>query len=244
MKLFILAVLCSIAALTWGESDVKDTSSLIKGNSALNDVKDASSLNKGNSALDDVKGAARKIDETRSELGFEPRSDVLLQGYELGFGQGLISQNKRFTLIMQQDGNLVLYKTAEWRAIWATSTVGQGGVKTALQYDGNFVMYTALKFPKWASGTNGLRPCHLILQDDGNLVIYGDGNKIYWASGTNGRMQKVTNLSAESLNSTSVVNVGATTRQEVMPPTLNGSVDFGKDSVSAPVPDRTLDGIN
>ena len=240
MKLFILAVLCSIAALTWGESDVKDTSSLIKGNSELNDVKDASSLNKGNSALDDVKGAARKIDETRS--------DVLLQGYKFNFGQGLISPNRQFTLMMQQDGNLVLYKTAEWRAIWATNTAGQGGVKTSLQYDGNFVMYTAFKVVKWASGTNGRSPCYLILQDDGNLVIYGVDNMqrpiAHWASGTNGRMQKVTNLSAESLNSTSVVNVGATTRQEVMPPTLDGGVDFDKDSVSAPVPDRTLDGIN
>ena len=238
MKLLILAIFCSIAALTWGESDVKDASSLIKANSALNDVKDVSSLNKGNSALNNEEDAWR----------LKNVASIIFQGYEIGFGAGIYSQNNRFRLIMQDDGNLVLYKIPENRPIWASNTNGQGGVRAVMQYDGNFVVYTANNVPRWASRTEGRGANYLVLQDDGNLVIYSIGyNLVHWASNTNGK--KATNLRTESLNSTSVVNGGATITQQALPDTLLGPVHFDKDPISAgDAPDqgsnRTLNGIN
>ena len=227
MKLFILAVLCSIAALTWGESDVKDASSLSKGNSALDDVKDASSLKNDNSALDAVK----------------LRGDVLHQGEQLLVGGALMSPDKRYLLIMQGDGNLVLYKMSTGRAIWESNTPNQGGVKAVMQYDGNFVVYSVNNNPRWSSGTGGKPTNFLQLQDDGNLVLYGRFNRVHqWSTGT---FEK-NNLRAESLNSASIVNMGTRTTQDALPPITSGPVHFDKDPISVPdqASNRTLDGIN
>jgi hypothetical protein len=243
MKLFILAVLCSIAALTWGESDVKDASSLIKGNSALDDVKDASSLIKGNSALDDVKDASSLKNGNNALDDINTRGDILYQGYELLVGGAIRSPDGRYVLVMQGDGNLVLYKIPESRAIWASNTYDSGGVKAVLQYDGDFVVYSVTNNPRWNSGTSGRPSNYLRLQDDGNLVLYGVGDNVpQWSTGT---WEKNT-LRTESFNSASIVNMGKLTTQEAMPPILSGPVHFDKDPISVPDKEsnRTLRGIN
>src|ERR1700680_4284229 len=68
------------------------------------------------------------------------------------------SASGRYQLIMQQDGNLVLYVEA----------VRRNGTT-----------------PIWASHTNGQSVSQCVMQTDGNLVIYGFPNPI-WASHTNG----------------------------------------------------------
>ena len=230
MKIFILAVLCSIAALTWGESDVKDASSLIKGNSALDDVKDASSLKNGNSALDEI----------------NTRGDRLYQGYQLLVGGAIRSPDGRYALIMQGDGNLVLYKTPTSKPIWSSNTWDTGGVKAVLQYDGNFVVYTVNNSPRWNSGTWGKPTNFLQLQDDGNLVIYGLGDNVaQWNTGTWER----NSCRTESFYSASIVNMDKLTTQDAMPPMppiLSGPVHFDKDPISVPDKEsnRTLSGFN
>jgi hypothetical protein len=117
--------------------------------------------------------------------------DVLRAGESLGIDQKLTSGNGKYTLIMQGDGNLVLY-TESNTPVWATSTPGSGAVRASLQDDGNLVLYTKeveRRFRRdvaaavWASQTRG-ENVRLILQDDRNLVIYNSDGRELWASGT------------------------------------------------------------
>jgi hypothetical protein len=98
----------------------------------------------------------------------------------LGPNDSIWSCDGRFQLIMQYDGNLVLYQ--QGNPIWATGTDGKSGYSMWMQNDGNFVLY-ATAGPIFASNTVG-RGSYLAIQDDGNLVVYGsDGNPV-WASNT------------------------------------------------------------
>jgi LysM domain len=117
--------------------------------------------------------------------------DVLRAGESLGIDQKLTSSNGKYTLIMQGDGNLVLY-TESNTPVWATKTQGKGAVRASLQDDGNLVLYTKEQdrwFHKdaaaavWASHTSG-EDVRLVLQDDRNLVIYTADGRALWASGT------------------------------------------------------------
>lgn len=60
------------------------------------------------------------------------------------------------SLVMQHDGNLVLY-TPGRRVAWATGTWGNLGAYLALQNDGNMVIYRQGK-ALWASGTYQFQP--------------------------------------------------------------------------------------
>ncbi|AWV35185.1 lectin [Paenibacillus odorifer] len=106
--------------------------------------------------------------------------DRLLPGQKLDKGQSIQSSNGLYTLILQQDGNLVIY--SQGKAIWASNTAGRAVSQAIMQTDGNFVIYG---YPNavWATGTNGWNNAYIVMQDDGNLVVYGF--KAAWASGTN-----------------------------------------------------------
>lgn len=107
--------------------------------------------------------------------------DRLQDGEKLEVGDSLTSKNGAYKLILQEDGNLVLYSGDE--SVWSTGTNGQKVVRAEVQKDGNFVLYTA-DDPVWASQTKGAKDVRLVLQDDRNLVLYGfDG--VAWSSGTN-----------------------------------------------------------
>lgn len=59
-------------------------------------------------------------------------------------------------MVLQGDGNLVLYNPSE---------AGKP------------------EHPRWASNTNGkAKDCVLAMQDDGNLVLYGGDKHAIWAS--------------------------------------------------------------
>ncbi len=55
-------------------------------------------------------------------------------------------------LLMQKDGNLVLYAN-DGSALWDTGTYGRGGKRLAMQDDGNLVIYDEGGRAVWASGT-------------------------------------------------------------------------------------------
>jgi hypothetical protein len=102
----------------------------------------------------------------------------------LQFNQVIASNNKCFQLVMQTDGNLVLYKQSTGRALWSSGTYNVGASKTVMQGDGNLVVYNSVDQPKWNSRTNGNTGAFLILQDDGNLVIYSATARSLWSSNT------------------------------------------------------------
>ena len=68
----------------------------------------------------------------------------------------VVSNNGRFQLLLQTDGNLVLYdnKTTSPVPLWASNTAGQAVKNCIMQTDGNLVIYG---FPNaiWASNTAG-----------------------------------------------------------------------------------------
>ena len=87
------------------------------------------------------------------------------------------------TLIMQNDGNLVVYDETG-RARWASNTVGRGTIAN-FQSDANFVVYDFNNNPVWASNTCCHSDAYLAIQFDGNVVIYGGPNGLaLWSTRT------------------------------------------------------------
>ncbi len=109
----------------------------------------------------------------------------LVQVQELTSGQKMVSCDARFSLVMQTDGNLVLYEAGVTAALWASNTAGSAGALAVMQDDGNFVVYTAAGTPVWSSNTAGVGcGAWLAVQTDGNVVIYDSTGKARWSTGT------------------------------------------------------------
>lgn len=105
-----------------------------------------------------------------------------LKGNEyLARGKSIHSNDKRYNFIMQNDGNLVLYKNN--KAIWSSKTNGLAVEKCIMQKDGNLVLYTYSGKAVWSSKTYGNPGAVLKVQNDGNVVIY-IGKKAIWSTGT------------------------------------------------------------
>lgn len=98
---------------------------------------------------------------------------TLKSGTVMPVGTSIGSANKKYQLVYQADGNLVLYQLAPTRnALWATGTSGSSPGKVVMQADGNLVVYKADGGAVWSSKTNGNAGAVLSLQDDNNLVVY------------------------------------------------------------------------
>ena len=111
-------------------------------------------------------------------------TDRLQVNGQLAVNQELVPPNGLTHLIMQGDGNLVLYRNDNSRALWASNTYGKPVNHALMQGDGNFVCYDAGNHAYWASGTDGHPGSYVVLQDDGNLVVYSSNNTPLWASNT------------------------------------------------------------
>lgn len=97
-------------------------------------------------------------------------------------GQTLVSKNGIYTLMMQNDCNLVIYRGTPsiQNAVWDTSTHGRGfNCRATMQSDGNFVVYDAFNRALFDTGTHGNANTILLMQDDGNLVIYAPHGPIW-----------------------------------------------------------------
>jgi subtilase family serine protease len=95
------------------------------------------------------------------------------EGTTLKPGQAVYSASRNHQLLMQGDGNLVLYNTTNGAAVWNSRTYGNAGAYAVFQNDGNFVVYSANGAVLWYSATYGQSGSqHLSVQDDGNMVIY------------------------------------------------------------------------
>ncbi|HEY3093064.1 MAG TPA: matrixin family metalloprotease [Vicinamibacterales bacterium] len=107
-------------------------------------------------------------------------NDTLVAGGRLLPGQSLTSPNRRFRLIYQGDGNLVLYDDVERSAPWSSGTAGLTTGQAVMQTDGNFVIYDGSNQPRWMSGTASNANPRLVLQVDGNLVVYTPDGRAPW----------------------------------------------------------------
>lgn len=108
---------------------------------------------------------------------------VLRAGQTLRIGDERWSCDGRFQVVMQGDGNLVLYYFGT--ALWATDTAGTPVTRAVMQDDGNLALYDGADQLWWWTGTGGAVGAYFAIQDDGNLVIYDSGGLVWWASDTN-----------------------------------------------------------
>jgi len=105
---------------------------------------------------------------------------VLASGQQLAPGRMARSPNGTYRLVMQTDGNLVLYKG--FQALWSTGALGAGS-RAVMQADGNLVVYIG-PTAKWSTNGGGFGGAHLVVQDDSNAVVYHSGHAIWtWGSG-------------------------------------------------------------
>ena len=109
-------------------------------------------------------------------------SDTLEPGQDLTIDQSLLSIPPRTTLVMQGDGNLVIYRNDNGRALWDSNTVGRPAVRVSMQTDGNLVMYGAGGEVFFNTRTNGHPGCRAVLQAEGNLVLYEPSGLVAWPS--------------------------------------------------------------
>ncbi|WNG36684.1 hypothetical protein F0U61_25680 [Archangium violaceum] len=101
-------------------------------------------------------------------------------------GDRLVSSNGAYQLILQaSDGNLVVYRIADMKAIWATNV--PGGAIALMQQDRNFVVYRNANAsnPIWASNTGGSivdTGAYLLLSDTGALSVVTSAGTTIWTT--------------------------------------------------------------
>ncbi|TQJ57519.1 protein kinase [Streptomyces sp. NBC_00080] len=117
--------------------------------------------------------------EGREPQGEDAAPKVVQAPFGLATGESVGTGAR--SLIIQQDGNLVIYDR-DRKARWAAMTSGEGNT-ARFQADGNLVVYNSGGQPVWASRTNGHAGAVLVFQADGNVVITS-GDTVLWAAGT------------------------------------------------------------
>ncbi|MEU3456149.1 S8 family serine peptidase [Micromonospora sp. NPDC006766] len=108
-----------------------------------------------------------------------PGTDVVPVNQTLATGQYIRSDEGNYELVMQADGNLVLYQ--DGFPLWNTpNTWGNWNAYAVVQGDGNFVVYAPGGRPLWSSNTWSKPIDRLELQSDGNLALWGRDGRMYW----------------------------------------------------------------
>jgi hypothetical protein len=102
---------------------------------------------------------------------------TLKSGQSMYTDDYLVSDDGRYRLIMQLDGNLVVYGPGG--PVWATNRFATGA-RAIMQTDGNLVVRRPDGSAMCSTGTFA-GTSSLVMQNDGNLVIYGPNGPV-WAT--------------------------------------------------------------
>jgi hypothetical protein len=133
--------------------------------------------NDGNLVMTTATGAT--VWSTKTGIIIDPPAS-LNANERLYIGEELFSATDQYRLVLQKDGNLVIYNHSN-TATWSTHTSGSSVSNLVMQSDGNLVLYDTSGNALWRSGTRGLGGTHVIIQDDGNLVIRSDAGTAIWS---------------------------------------------------------------
>ncbi|WP_328874291.1 RHS repeat-associated core domain-containing protein [Streptomyces sp. NBC_00287] len=108
----------------------------------------------------------------------------LRAGWKLTAGQEVRSQRAR--MVMENDGDLVIYDRDTGKLRWHTNTGGNPGAWATMQDDGNFVVYSATGTSLWSTNTAvGAGSGHFAtLQDGGSFAVYDATWKLKWTAGS------------------------------------------------------------
>ena len=129
------------------------------------------------------------------EVTVKVQKDTMRAGECLEMGQSLSSIDGQYHLLVQANGNLVLYAGPSsteppppwpWATVWSSGTQDKGNppYRLLLQGDGNLVLYSAGNTPQWRSDTQGKPAVKLVMQNDRNLVLYNGAGKSQWSTET------------------------------------------------------------
>ncbi|MFD5575683.1 hypothetical protein, partial [Streptomyces cadmiisoli] len=133
----------------------------------------------------------------------------LRPGQRLESGQSLVPTPGKPELVMQSDGNLVVYATTypggPKLPLWYSGTYGNPGAYALMQEDGNFVIYKQGGGPQtggaiWQTASygdhNDLKPVAK-LESDGNFKVIGRKDDRWGTHWSPLRREKTTKLCAE-----------------------------------------------
>ncbi|XP_035510992.1 mannose-specific lectin-like [Morone saxatilis] len=111
--------------------------------------------------------------------------NFLSKNDELRRGDFLLSNNKEWKAIFQDDGNFIIYG---WKPVWASDTYGTDGVRLVMQDDCNLVMYNKDDQPRWHTNSyaKGDFRCRLQLTDDGNLLVFKEADQLWSSANSKG----------------------------------------------------------
>lgn len=116
------------------------------------------------------------------ESGTAVRPSILLPGEELEPGEALTSPDGRHTLLVLDDGDVVLLgPDASTR--WSAGT-HEPGSTLDLHEDGNLVVTDPDGRWEWRTRTAGHPGASLSVQDDGNVVLYAVDGTVLWSTRT------------------------------------------------------------
>ena len=112
------------------------------------------------------------------------RANKLENGRVLHNGQQLKSQNGKYRLSMQTDGNLVLFQGSKLKWHTHTSQIGYPPFRLVMQHDNNLAIYDRFNKVIWHSHTHGkgvTKGAWVKLMNDGNFVIKDKFHKTLWS---------------------------------------------------------------
>ena len=110
-------------------------------------------------------------------------TNTLSAGSTLGEGQTLVSSNNAYELILQSDGNLVIYKTGTASAIWNTSTLTDPGRQLVLGTDGTLKLLDAKSKVVWVPIlTTPGKGASVLLTTSGTLELLNASSTVLWKS--------------------------------------------------------------
>ncbi|CAG8757786.1 15042_t:CDS:1, partial [Racocetra persica] len=114
-------------------------------------------------------------------MGCSSEASYITPNYSMNEHTQIVSPNGKYRLVMQTDGNLVLYDgpTALWQS--CTCGKGDGPYRMVLQTDGNLVVYAGNGLPMWTSNTCNEQVSYLAVQNDANVVLYDRNWNAKWA---------------------------------------------------------------
>ncbi len=124
--------------------------------------------------------------ESSSNDAGDAASSTMMPGESLSPGESVSSPSGKYQLILQHDGNLVLYDTDGPVALWDSRTVGRSDRTLVMQPDGNLVLYELPVTPfdaLWHSRTYGWPGAFLTVRDDGTVTIGDSDGRVLWTAG-------------------------------------------------------------
>ncbi|GAA4992874.1 thiol-activated cytolysin family protein [Pseudonocardia tropica] len=172
-------------------------------------------------------------------------SNLLKAGETLPVGGTLVSANGASTLLLRDDGDLVLHRgpVRATTIYWRSGTSGlptSGPLRARLSDDGSLTLVDSSGLRRWRSGTwgTGIVDPTLFLADDGNLVVRHNDDDVLWASGAPGGAGRI-ELGFVDLAARASTRSDSLSQAGRMPPVVSSEVSLG----TAPPKTETSNGV-